>query len=320
MWSPLSTSPHSGEQVRSDNPLCDEFAAICGCCQQQTKCLQNQHFLDVRCQLPQRLLKTLNRDDLEVVGILLRVLGVLARRDEEVIHIRAARPIVFCLTPPIGITGPVERERPGRRDPAAVRHVAAELARDLEREREPGRRPADAPEVDVDLERQLDRPRPARRGSRRSRATGRPGSRSSAPSPRRASSVSAGRSRVSVVARLPAPDLARGAPRASSPAPPSTATIDVSGLEHLRRGHIGRDGGHEDATRRRDDVVAELAERDHRRGLLRALHVRGVLPVTLLVGLAGRGREPPRTRTSSRRAGERQQLLEQRIRRTNRST
>ena len=54
------------------------------------------------------------------------------------------------------MTRAVERERAGRRDPAAVGDVASELARDLEREREPGRRAADATEVDVDVERQLD--------------------------------------------------------------------------------------------------------------------------------------------------------------------
>ena len=63
---------------------------------------------------------------------------------------------------------------------------------------------------------------------------------------------------------------------------------DVSGLEHLRGRHIGRDAGHEDAARGRDDVVAERAESDDRRDLLRALHVGGVLPVPLCVGLAGR--------------------------------
>ena len=78
-----------GQPLPTNSP---QFALLSA----QTKCLQNQHFSTVVASFPQRLLKTLNRDDLEVVGILPRVLGVLARRDEEVIHILPAHPIVFC--------------------------------------------------------------------------------------------------------------------------------------------------------------------------------------------------------------------------------
>ena len=43
----------------------------------------------VSCQRLQRLLKTLDRDDLEATGVFLCILRVLACGDEEVIHIRA---------------------------------------------------------------------------------------------------------------------------------------------------------------------------------------------------------------------------------------
>ncbi len=95
----------------------------------------------------------------------------------------------------------------------------------------------------------------------------------------------------------------------------------VARLEHLRRRDVGRDAGDEHAARRRDDVVAERAQRDDRRDLLGALHVRGVLAVALLRRSSRRARSPApgRASTPSGRVNGRS-CSRRRIRRTKRST
>ena len=87
----------------------------------------NQHFYGSRCQHAQRLLKTLHRDDPEVACIFPRILGVLARRDEEVIHIRPARADRLLLDAADRDDGSVECELSRRGDAAAARDVPTEL-------------------------------------------------------------------------------------------------------------------------------------------------------------------------------------------------
>jgi hypothetical protein len=176
-----------------------------------------------------------------------------------------------------------------------VRHVPAELARDLERERETRGRAADVAEVDVDLERQLDLrvlvdedpdDRACRIGRARDRAHG-DVHRLSVPSEREAH----------LVAGLPPADL--------------TAELGgglhghaVGGDDHvlwvdrLRCGDVRRDAGDEDAARRGHDAVAECPQCHDGGDLLGALHVRGVLAVSFLVRRSGRSdvllRDEPR--------------------------
>src|SRR4249919_1874253 len=51
----------------------------------------NSAFYATRCQLPQRLLKTFNRNDPQAVRVLPRIARVLPRGHEEEIHIGPAR-------------------------------------------------------------------------------------------------------------------------------------------------------------------------------------------------------------------------------------
>ena len=78
-----------------------------------TKVPANSAFLGVRCQLPQRLLKTLNRDDGEPVRILLGAWRRSRRPGRGSTSTPARRaPIVFCLMPPIGRTLPSSASSP----------------------------------------------------------------------------------------------------------------------------------------------------------------------------------------------------------------
>src|SRR5262245_37253950 len=94
----------------------------------------NSAVLDARCQVPQRLLKTVNRDDLEPVRVLLGSPGVLAGRDEEVIHTGSTHSDRLLLDSPDREDAAVERQLSGSRDTASVGDVPAELTRDLESE------------------------------------------------------------------------------------------------------------------------------------------------------------------------------------------
>src|SRR5580765_5558096 len=64
----------------------------------------------LRCQAPQRLLKTVNRDDLQPVGIVERSFGVLPGRHQEVIHTSPARTDGLLLDAADRQDTPVERE------------------------------------------------------------------------------------------------------------------------------------------------------------------------------------------------------------------
>src|SRR6187549_1066848 len=116
----------------------------------------NSALYAIRCQLPQRLLKTFNRDDRQALRIGPCVPRVLAGRDEEQIHIRAACSDGLLLHAADRDHRAVEGERARRRDPTTMGDVAAELSCDLEREGEARRRAAHPPEVDVHVDRQLD--------------------------------------------------------------------------------------------------------------------------------------------------------------------
>ena len=91
---------------------------------------------------------------------------------------------------------------------------------------------------------------------------------------------------------------------------PFTPTITSFGSSTLAAGTSVVDARDEHAAGRRGHLVAERAECDDRRDLLRALHVLGVLPVALRVGRPV-GRQC--LRRNERRAvgsGEREELLE----------
>ena len=106
-------------------------------------------------QCPQRLLKTLHRDDPQAV----RVLAGFARvvhRHEESIHTRLPRADRLLLDPADRADLAVEEDLAGRGDLEAAVDVASELLHHVEREREPGGGAADAVRVDRDRARQLD--------------------------------------------------------------------------------------------------------------------------------------------------------------------
>src|SRR3989304_7095806 len=108
------------------------------------------------CQLPQRLLKTLHRDDAQPVGMLPRLVGVLPRRHEEEIHTRPARSDRLLFQATDLDDRAVEGELACRRDVAPVGDVTSEHADDLEGEGKAGRRAAAASDVDVPVDRELD--------------------------------------------------------------------------------------------------------------------------------------------------------------------
>ncbi len=113
-----------------------------------------------------------------------------------------------------------------------------------------------------------------------------------------------------VVAGLPSPDLGAQLRRRRH-----GCSVDrddhVAGVEGGRRGHVGRHRRDEDATRRRGDVVPQLAQRDHGCGLLRPRHVRCVLAIALRVRLTRRCQDFLGDEGRAFRPGERQELLEQ---------
>ena len=249
----------------------------------------------------------------QAVGIRLRCLAAFSPGGhEEEIHTGAARADRLLLDAADRDDGAVERELAGRRDPAAVGRRSRPSWRAIS---SANGSPADGPPT---------RPRSM------STSTG--------------SSIFASWStRIPMIARdgsVGARDRADGdvlrpcrldaaSSRTSSPGScrpisrrscagvltgtPSTATITSSGFSSFAAGTSAETLVDEHATRRRDDVVAQSAERDDRRDLLRALHVGRVLPVAL--GVRGsvrsdrllgdeRGAVRPRERQQAARAGE----------------
>ncbi len=85
----------------------------------------------------------------------------------------------------------------------------------------------------------------------------------------------------------------------------------VVDVEDPRGGNVGRDARDEHPSRRCHDVVAERAQRDDGRDLLRALHVGCVLPIALRVRLARRSEHLLGDERRAVRPREREELLEQ---------
>src|SRR5262249_52250342 len=205
-----------------------------------------------RCQLPQRLLKTVNRDDGQPVRVLAGSARIRADRHEEEIHMGAARADRLLPDPPDGEDRAVEGELARRRDPTAVRDVAAELARYLEGEGKTGGRTADLAEVDAHVDRKPypcvlvdeypdDRPLHVRRV--RHRADG----------DIERTIVSPDGEVHAVSGRVAADHEAQLIGRAYRPA--VDRDDDVVGLEHPRRWDVGRDVRDENTSRDRHDVV-----------------------------------------------------------------
>ena len=115
--------------------------------------------------------------------------------------------------------------------------------------------------------------------------------------------------RRDVVARLDTADLS---PELSGRYDGHSVHADdhVVRLEHPGGRHVRIDARDEHAAGRRGHLVAERAECDDRRDLLGALHVLGVLPVTLCVGRPVGGQCLRRDERRAVGSGEREELLE----------